>query len=138
MELRVLRGSWVLMPVAAALLLLLAACSESEPTGIECSGVGCANGLQVNFNRVPPLGTVVILEFGQTPWRVECGTDADCSNGLFFEGLLVDYVAVRVTTAEGGILHELRPEYVETRPNGPDCPPTCWNATVTVALPADA
>ncbi len=126
------------MRCAAVLLLLLAGCSES--TGIECTGIGCASGLQVNFDRVPPSGTVVILQFdsSEVRWEVECGTDANCSNGLFFPGLVVDYVALRLVTAEGEILHELRPEYEVSHPNGPDCPPTCRNATVTVALPTDA
>lgn len=130
-------GAW---PKAVAILLLITSSGAwacSDPGGVaECTLIGCANGLSVKFDRTPPPGTVVTLMLGSTPWRATCGADANCSQGIFFAGLRVDYVLIRVTIGDSSTDYERRPEYVETTPNGPRCEPTCFNAEVLLALPA--
>ena len=99
-----------------------------------CTLVGCVNGVRIKFDRVPDPGTVVQLEFpGASPWRLEC--DVACDGGVFFPDLRADRVRVRIITPTSEAFYEIRPDYVESRPNGPRCEPTCFNATVEVALP---
>jgi hypothetical protein len=45
---------------------------------------------------------------------------------------------VRVAVRRGGVevgAQELTPQYREARPNGPDCEPTCRQASATLTLP---
>ena len=110
------------------------ACSGS-PLTYACTDIGCANGLLLIFSSPPPAGTTVTLELSPTPWVVRCGVDVECSSGVFFSDLRVDVVEIRVENERGVTLTEVRPTYEETRPNGPDCPPTCYRSEVTVATP---
>lgn len=43
-------------------------------------------------------------------------------------------VSIVVRSAAGDVITEgaSDPEFTAARPNGPDCPPTCWRATVVV------
>ena len=87
------------------------------------------------FSSPPPVGTTVTLELRPTPWTVRCGVDVDCSSGVFFSDLRVDAVEIRVENERGVTFTEVQPTYEETEPNGPDCPPTCYRAEVTVDTP---
>lgn len=136
---RVMRtGAWSKATVVMGLVACAIVGSCSDPGGVEeCTLIGCVNGLWVKFDQTPPPGTVVTLVLGSTPWRVTCGADANCSQGIFFSGLRVDYVLIRVTIGGNSTDYERRPEYVETTPNGPTCEPTCFNAVVLVAVPVE-
>jgi hypothetical protein len=112
------------------------ACSDSDPLYRVCTEIGCSNGLHVTFGATPVAGTVVQAEIpGGAPWRVECGVDQQCEHRVFFPDLRPDWVMIRITSPAGELLHEVRPQYVESRPNGPGCEPTCFNATVELSLP---
>lgn len=52
----------------------------------------------------------------------------------FYEGLRVEYVGIWIIDASGEQFQEVRPEYRESMPNGPDCPPTCFFAEVELDL----
>ena len=113
-----------------------AACLNSDPVHRLCSDVGCVSGLHVTFDGRPDSGIVVQAEVpGGSPWRVECGVDQPCQNGVFFPGLRADRLSVRISSPAGEVVHEIRPEYAENRPNGPGCEPVCFNATAQLALP---
>ncbi len=112
------------------LLLGLWACSDHL-----CTLIGCSNGLLLTFDRTPEAGTIISIEDLGFPVRLECGVDVDCSRGVFLSDFRTDFVSVRITTSQGDVWHEIRPEYVESHPNGKNCPDTCFNAEVTLALP---
>jgi hypothetical protein len=108
----------------------------SDPGSVKaCTEIGCGSGLQVNFDRPPEHGTVVTLELSAAPWRVVCGVDVDCSEGLFFDGLQVEYLTIEISSGEASVRHERRPTYEEFMPNGPGCEPTCFRAEISVDLP---
>ena len=122
--------------LCALTAVVTSACSESDPLYRLCTEIGCSSGLHITFDAAPPPGTIVQAEpSGGLPWRVECGVQVSCDNGVFFPDFMPDYVRVRITTPAGEILHEVRPEYEAVMPNGADCPPTCRTATVEVELP---
>jgi len=108
----------------------------SNPFGRTCTLIGCQGGIRVTFEAPPPHGTLVELEgpIG-VPWRVECGVDLDCSAGIFFADFTPEHVSVRVTTSAGEVNEHFQLTYQEFQPNGEDCSPTCWTATVVVGLP---
>jgi hypothetical protein len=126
---------------AAALTLGTAACRALLDSGdVVCTRIGCSSGLTIRFDAVPPPGAyrVELLPAGEGGPRyvVECPDASRCTGGATFPGFTGDYVVVRVTTARGVLTREVRPTYTESRPNGPDCPPVCQQATVAVPLPA--
>lgn len=124
---------------AATAVLLAAACSGPfDPSGSVCTGIGCDSGLTVRLEGTPPAGPVrveLLTSDGGARYVYDCPEPGRCAAGAFFPGFTGDYVRVRVTTASGAVTREARPAYTETRPNGPDCPPACRTATVTVPLP---
>ncbi|HEX7024684.1 MAG TPA: hypothetical protein VF187_07690, partial [Gemmatimonadales bacterium] len=75
---------------------------------------------------------------GEGPsYAYDCAGGATCQQDIFFPELVLDRIIVKVTTALGSRLTEIaNPEYVNSQPNGPDCPPVCRQATVTAQLPA--
>jgi hypothetical protein len=90
----------------------------------------------VTFESPPPDGTLVELEgaFG-LPWRVECGVDWECETGLFFADFTPQQLTVRVVTPAGEATESFQLTYEKFQPNGEDCSPTCWKATVVMGLP---
>lgn len=104
------------------------------PTEVDCTLLGCTSGLTVKFNHPLPPGSAVTLELISTPWRVECDVEVGCAGELFFEGLVLDELRVRVEWDNEVRVYTVRPEYVEVHANGVGCEPTCLNAEVLVEL----
>jgi hypothetical protein len=118
-------------------LLTLLACTNGDPTLIACTEIGCDSGIRVRFDQAPPPETIVTMTVtGSAPRVVRCGIDAPCDDGVWFSGLTPDRVVVTVSTPEGEWEQEMRPDYEEFQPNGPDCPPTCIVAELMAELPS--
>ena len=121
------------LQIAMALALAMSAggCGLSEPR--VCTLIGCDGGVWVRVEE-PTAGPVrVRATFSDgTVMEAECSGTFACRSDLFFENV----------TAPSGVLEvemdgEVRTlsvtlTYVETRPNGPDCPPPCPIATVSL------
>jgi hypothetical protein len=109
--------------------------------GRDCTLVGCVSGLMVQFDGALPPGplTVELLPFGpaaESRYVFQCADTATCP-AAFFPGVFEEReIQIRVTTARGSVVRSARPRYERTRPNGPDCEPTCFNGVVRVAPPA--
>ena len=121
---------------AVALALLAAGCSTAaEPK--TCTEIGCTSGLTIKLDAAPagPI-RVELLAGGENGARyvVDCPTVQGCAGGAWFPGFTGDYAVVRATTSEGAFNWEVRPTYSVVQPNGPDCPPTCRTATVTLSF----
>ncbi len=106
-------------------------------SGRVCTLVGCLDGLTVRFS---PLSTVpyklTVTVAGDPPTRVvDCSNLANCQGYPFFPGVSAALVTITVTTAGGSHSYVVAPQYQTTRPNGPDCPPECKQATVTLDPP---
>jgi hypothetical protein len=119
---------------SAACVALLAGCN-----GIidgTCTLIGCESGLLVQLAQTPtgPYRIEVFSFAGGPHYVFECANPGSCEPARF-----TDYtpasVTIRVTTSAGTREETAQPAYAESQPNGPNCGPTCRQATVTVALP---
>lgn len=129
-----LKISW---PARLCLLLIAlggSACSNSY--GEVCTLIGCESGLSVELvGDVPEEYTISVEPADGGPSRtVECGPESACGAAVFFADFTPDSVRVTVE-ADGTTTSEpFKPSYELVRPNGPDCPPECRQATVVVEL----
>jgi hypothetical protein len=123
---------WIL-PAA----LLLPACTQSGTQGEQvCTLVGCESGLEVAVQPAPSGAYSVEVEAaGQATRTVQCTAGSPCA--LFFRDFTPERATVRVIVAGDTTTAAVAPEYRTLQPNGPQCPPTCRRASVTVDLNAD-
>lgn len=116
-------------------LFALSACSDPS-LPLVCTDAGCESGLWVRLDRPLPDGTLLSLDIGTGPaWNVVCGQDADCEDGIFFSGLVTNWVGITVSDESAAHFSEHRPDYSDFYPNGEDCEPVCATAEIEVAVP---
>jgi len=145
----------------ALLSLLLAGCPGEEL--LDCTGIGCVDGLEVFFSRAsyePGVYTVDIDLHGEL---IHCQAtiplDSDTSDGctdarvsLFLSGSMLEVseqsidgffldsadtgaVAVTVSLDDAQIGYAaFEPDYQTLQPNGPECEPTCTYASRDITL----
>ena len=140
-------------------LLLLCACDAFPP--VACTEIGCSDGLTIELNAregafTPGTYTVAAVSdvdeacsftIGGADDCAEgagCVTESSCEAGFVLETgddqvvfLLGSPDSLTLTVdRDGEILLEetFAPEYVETQPNGKNCPPTCRNASAAFEL----
>ena len=111
---------------------------ETEPVQV-CTEIGCHSGLTIQLQgSIPEAFAVEVSVPGDEPDRVECpqGGDSIYCEGdrLFLAERTPKEVTVRVSWGSKDIVETFRPEYETLRPNGPDCPPECKQAEVTLDL----
>ena len=122
-------------------VLLTAGCDTLGLGEKGCTLIGCTDGITVHLASVPSGPYKVEILTGGTgtggvSYAYECAGGSGCRQDIFFPELVLDRIIVRVTTPLGSQLTEIaNPVYAESRPNGPDCPPLCRQATVTAQLP---
>jgi hypothetical protein len=127
---------------ALALLSLLVSAPACESPLGACTTRGCSSGLLVRLNEAPTSAFRVEVFAGapdESPSYVyECTPGANaCLQDVFFTGLIATHPFIRVTTAQGTVLHEVpNVVYESYRPNGPGCGDVCHTAETSVALPA--
>ncbi len=124
------------MPFLAVAVLAAHECGNPF-SGHACTLVGCMGGLTVRFS---PLSTipykVAVTIAGDTTTRVvDCSNLANCQGYPFFPGVSAAQVTITVISAGGSHSYVVSPQYQTSRPNGPDCPPGCTQATVTLDPP---
>ncbi len=108
------------------------------PAGKVCTEIGCSSGLTVHLPSVPTGAYKVELLFpmSDVAYTYECPGTGACKQDIFFETYVFETAIVRVTTTNGVRTTTVSNiTYVAHRPNGPDCPPLCIVATVSVPLP---
>jgi hypothetical protein len=110
-----------------------------------CTLVGCVGGLEIELLGLPdatPYEISIVFPSGETQ-TLTCGTENDqsevfvkkCSpNGAFFS-LTPDAeppqeITVTVTIAGSQTSETFRPVYEKFQPNGENCSPTCYSATI--------
>ena len=137
------------------LALLLIAVAACDPVGTACTEIGCISQLDLTItadgHAVPEFSGSITI--GDTEFAVACdGTDATGSDAgvtcvsdgvvsvTFPEGAGdVSWSLVGSDPADtGGFGYDgagtVTPTWETSQPNGPDCPPTCSTAAVTIAL----
>lgn len=113
-------------------------CSVFAP---DCTMVGCRSGIHVTFAAPPTQPYRVELLLGDDatePVSVQECTRAqgDCPPVFFPLHRSGERARLRVTTAAGSVTTTAQLlDYRRTQPNGPDCPPTCFTATLEAFLP---
>ena len=110
----------------------VAGCSAvSEPHG--CTLIGCNDGLNVVVNAsLQQDFTVTVSSGGQTLQTFTCRAGQQCFG--FVENQTPATVTVSLATSTGPVSKQFTPEYRINKPNGPNCPPDCRQATVTVTV----
>ena len=103
--------------------------------GGACTTIGCLDGVDVRWSSASPTDRGTITADGVV-MPFDCA--ASSSRGVSCTGAGVRVqgrparLQVEVITATGTRTGSFTPQYVQSRPNGPDCDPVCSNATVTV------
>ncbi len=149
---------------AFALALALAGCGVASPQPQACTGIGCNIGYQITLTSASAWKagkyTVEVVSDGVTTTctatlPLTSASTADCTKAGVQIGLsgsmlppeqqsLSDILltatpkAVTITLSRDGaqlVTKSFTPTYKTSRPNGPDCEPTCTSASDTLALP---
>jgi len=121
-------------------LALAESCSYSEYDTLDnlpvvCTDAGCFDGLTVQIEGTLP--TAFVLEAvapAGPPVIVECPDSAMCGSNIFLEGFTPEEVTIRLSFDSDSVSETFNPFYETNQPNGPDCPPECLVASVTVLL----
>jgi hypothetical protein len=122
------------MRVWTLLAISMVACSgnQTEPVRV-CTLIGCNDGLNVIVNAsLQQDYTVTVSSGAQTLHTFTCRPGQPCQ--AFVDNHTPAQVTVSVATAAGPVSKTFTPEYKVTKPNGPDCPPDCRQASVTVTV----
>ena len=118
--------------IAVWAVVVAGACvnTAGEPERV-CTLLGCNNGVAVEVNNSLQQSVTVTVQAGaQVIHTFQCDPGQPCR--AFVDNQTPEEVTVHVQTAQGTVSRTYRPEYKMNRPNGPDCPPECRQATVTV------
>ena len=124
----------------ATLLALAAGCDVLGIGSTHCTLIGCTDGITVRLTALPTGPYRVEILVGSGPggpsYAYDCAGGSACLQDIFFPELVLNSIIVRVTTPLGTRDTEIaNPVYETSRPNGPDCPPLCRQASVTAQLP---
>ena len=117
---------------------------------VECTLLACGDVLSLTFERhVPDVYAVSVGGADGEEVSVRCSKQSalDCSgaggcscwgDGVSFSGFAPKEATITVQWDGSTVTKTVQPSYSTFRPNGPDCPPECRGATVSVVLPAPA
>jgi hypothetical protein len=101
-----------------------------------CTLIGCTDGLTVEvigLTSPGPITVVVIAPDGASrSATVTCAGGASCP--FLFGNFSPTSVTINVSAGSQSRQVTVQPDYQTNRPNGPECPPECRSARVTVAL----
>jgi hypothetical protein len=122
--------------------LMLAACAAACARNTEqdaepqvCTRIGCSDGVtvEVTGNRTAHVAVEVVAG-GVVVDTFDCeASDATCRSMI--EGLSEGRITVTIRSGDQSNQRTYEPEFRNVRPNGPDCPPVCRQATVSIAVP---
>lgn len=132
------------LPVVFSIVFV--SCSSVPATApvITCTLIGCLGGITVNISGLPPgsdYEVTLILPSGEKT-NLQCGDSPEVNpfenscaeSGAFFTlpsdveppgEITIEVIVGGVSTSQG-----FTPVYEKSQPNGEDCPPVCYNATV--------
>jgi hypothetical protein len=106
------------------------ACS---PVALNCTDIGCTTGLRVAIQGTPAESfTITATAPESEPQVIECSPANPCR--LLFPDYTPAQVTITYESATTTVEQMFEVGYERQRPNGPDCPPECLTATVTIKL----
>lgn len=116
-----------------ALLVMLGCSSNAVDEQRACTLIGCEDGLSVQVsNSLNQSLTVNVRSGAQLIGTFTCTAGQPCAG--FIRNQTPPNVTVEVTSQAGTVTRNYMPEYRLSRPNGPNCPPECRQATINVAV----
>lgn len=124
-------AGWRLLVAGFWAAWLLPGCSLGEP--VTCSGIECANALVVDLDGAVPSSYTIEARAANETRRFTC-TAASLCNEAVFDDFTPTEVTIRVTWSGGSMEQVATPKYDLVQPNGPDCPPICRRAVVTITI----
>jgi hypothetical protein len=113
--------------------LVMALAALSCTISSVCTLIGCNSGLTVQIQNAPtgPLSVVAVdVQSPASQYTASCPGDTGCTNQVFFRDFTPGSVNLMVTTTAGTRQITVAPTYETSRPNGPNCAPTCRSATI--------
>ena len=119
-----------------ALIASLSAGCSSNPASEErvCTLIGCNSGLNIALAGAADGPFRIEATDGTAVHEFDCPAGARCER-ISFDEFQPESVTVRVIAAGDTATTTSRPTYTTVQPNGPGCPPSCRQATVTVRKP---
>jgi hypothetical protein len=123
---------------AALAAVVLAAGCGSDAVSV-CPLLGCMSGLTVHLASLPaaPFRLEITVDGDlDVVYSYDCTTAVRCNQDVMFPGLTADNVHVTVRVGNAVRSTDAAPSYIRSHPNGPNCPPECLTATITVLPPS--
>lgn len=135
--------------LAAVIAISVAMLRPTEFAQI-CTLVGCGGGIEVEFSGMPaatPYQVILSFPAGE-PRTLSCGTGVEDNsnpfeksclfNGAFFnlepDSLPPEEVTVTVIVDGRQVSQVFYPDYKKFQPNGENCAPICYSATVRMNI----
>ena len=98
-----------------------------------CTLIGCTDGLSVfaTNSRSDSVTIVVRSATGEVLATIGCRPNAPCGTQL--QNQTPATVTVTTQTSQGSSTVTFTPQYIINQPNGPECGPTCRQATINLS-----
>ena len=115
---------------ALAVIPFLVACD------VDCTLIGCFNGLTIEVLNAPPGPLTVQAVAGGGPsssvYTSSCPGSTNCGNTVYFQDFLPRDVRLTITTTAGTREVLVRPRYTTVYPNGKHCGGACQSGREVV------
>lgn len=127
--------SFVYLGAFPAIAILIGCGSTTDAA---CTQIGCTDQFLVTVEG--PAGAEFVVQASEPGGDTRTGTCTvtNDSCAIVFGDFAPEQVTIRVTGPDRELSVTLEPAYEVLRPNGPDCPPACLVASVTVDLRPEA
>lgn len=140
------------VPGAAALTLVACTLGQPSPDQRLCTLIACGPSLEIalvgehvptdfSMQLSPNAGTLLNVHCAEgtsrfDPPEAERWSPACPAGGVTLQDFTPEQLGVTVKWADGEATQDFRPAYHQSRPNGPDCEPTCRFARLELRIPA--
>jgi len=117
-------------------MIVLVACNPSNDKALKpCTLIGCTDGINILLRSSLPNSATIEISYNGMSKSISCAQSLCSANNIFFENIMPASFSVKVSN-NGEVLHESThsPTYKSNQPNGPDCPPDCKQAEITISV----
>ena len=120
------------LPIVLLAGLVITSCASNTGPERACTLIGCDNGVEVQVvhSLGQPFSVTVRNTLGDPMYSFICQPGQPCR--AFIAGQTPQDVRVTVNAPQGEVSKTFKPEYKISKPNGPDCPPDCKQATIVM------
>ena len=127
------------MKICLLLIPILSACGQ---IGEMCTQIGCMSGISLSIYDSygsPVSGSYGTITVDGTEYTYDCNTADQLSVICDEETVLLlveegESIVYSINFADESASGETQLDFEESNPNGDDCPPTCYYASITVEL----